>query len=251
MNAKSAKSAMSLYRKNGENSSLVQKAVQFAERESGLREALRLQLEIDARIQSEIDAIIPPDDLREQIGTFANDSAENLKAAPQFARTLLITMICGVLSIVGLLIAMEMDHAARFPGREAAERMLDRTSKMSGVELDPVKTNAGALSDWFYVHGYESYAIPSELSHLSALGCQVLKIDGISVAQVAIDQHATLLFVFNAAAFDVNLPHHVGWKTFEHGGWAGAIRRKGDNGIMLAFQGRKSDMDTFVSTLKK
>ena len=74
-------------------------------------------------------------------------------------------------------------------------------NSMSGLELEPVSKPAGQLGDWFYMHGFESYAPPPEFTASPAVGLRVFSLDGKPVAQVAMDDHNSLLYIFRAADF--------------------------------------------------
>jgi len=252
MNSSTAERYLYCYRSAGRNPSLVEKAVRFTENDSVLKQMLRDQEAFDARVLTAIQAIQAPEDLKRRLSARAEEAKEaEKKARPQFTVTIVITMICGILSILGLLVYMELDSLAHFPGREAAERMIDTTSGMSGIELEPVTSPAGQLGDWFLLHGLDFYAVPEEFAPLPAVGLRTFRMDEKPIAQVAIDNHSTILYTFRASDFGVDIPKKAEWTVFAHDGWAGAIRQKENTCYLVTFRGEPNEMQNFLRSLRK
>ncbi len=251
MNARTAELYLQCRRPAGGNSSAVEKALRFAANDSEMTRRLREREEFDRQVGDVVHALQPPDDLKRRLAAIAAKATESAKKKrPQFTIPLLIAMVCGVLSIIGLLVVLEMDHLARFPGREIAERLIQSANSMSGIELEPVSKPTGQLGDWFYMHGFENYAAPSELTKAPAVGLRVFTMDGKPVAQVAVDQHNSLLYIFRASDFREDIPKKSSWTTFEHDGWAGAMRRKDDICMLLIFRGDSEEMEKFLQKPK-
>ena len=156
----------------------------------------------------------------------------------------------GLLVFVGLGVMYEMDRREQFQGREAAARMLDVTRNMQGTELDPVAVQSWQLGDWFYMRGFEGFALPPEVAKLPAVGSRVFRQGGMPVAHIAVDEKNAIVFVFRAADFSVDLPEEDSWRVFEHEGWAAAIRRQGPICTMVSFRGTRSEMREFVRSLE-
>jgi hypothetical protein len=251
MKAAAAELYLQCHRPGGRNESVVQKAVRFAENETEMQRKLREQTEFDERVMSAVHAIEPPEDLRQRLAArIDGPSAASAKSRPQFTVPIILTMVCGILSIIGLLVVMEMDHLAHFPGREAAEKMIDTANSMSGIELEPINgLDASQVGDWFYMHGYESYVSPDEVSRLKVVGVRVLRIDGKSVGQAAIDQHDCILYTFRASDFDNDIMQKPEWTIFDHEGWAAALRRREDICSLLIFRGTTGEMEKFLQSL--
>jgi hypothetical protein len=251
MKAKLAELYLQCHRPGGRNEPLVEKALRFAENESELRRKLHAQTALDEQLMRVIHAIQPPEDLRRRLAAQSGQSSDDApRPRPQFTIPIILTMICGVLSIIGLLVVMEMEHLAHFSGREPAERMIDAASSMSGIELEPVNQKvAGDLGDWFYMHGFDQFAAPDEFSALPAVGTRVLQIDGKPVAQVAIDTHDCLLYMFRASDFQVDNTQKTDWKIFDHQGWAGAFRCRGNACTLVIFRGHAAEMSAFLESL--
>ncbi len=251
MNASTAERYLQGYRRGIRSCALIEKAVRFTENDSVLKQMLHEQEAFDGKIVNAVHAIHPPEDLKRRLTEKTEETKAKGKRRPQFMVPIVLTMICGVLSIIGLLIVMEMDSLAHFPGREAAERMVDTANGMSGIELEPISSPTGQLSDWFLLHGLDFFAPPPEFSAFPAAGLRIMHMDGKPIAQVAVDRHDCLLYVFRADDFGVNLAQNGDWKVFDHQGWAGAIRRRDNTCSLVIFRGSTDEMQSFLHSLPK
>jgi hypothetical protein len=169
-----------------------------------------------------------------------------------------LTALLGVVVILGIVVFFVMERMEKFQGREAVEDILVAASKMSGTELEEVTSTTGQLGDWFYMRGYEGFEAPAELAVLPVGGSRVFRIDGQTVAQLAVvnadpanPSVRCLIFEFHASEFGVQLPADAGWKVLTRDEWVGAIRQRGDHCFLIAFRGGKADMQEFLKSLPK
>ena len=252
MKTEDAATLIPLHRPGREASGPLKKAIALAEQDPALSVQLAAQRAFDQQFVGVINSIAPPENLRAKLREAgARPDAERPQLRSHAFHPAVLTAILGGLLIVGFLAWTVMERMENFAGREAAERMLSTTSKMSGMELDPVSTTAGAMEDWFYMRGFEGYALPPELSALPAVGSRVYRSEGHPIAQIAVDRHESLVYVFRASDFGVELPADQPWHLLEHEGWVAALRRHEDICSMLAFRGKKAEMREFLATLKK
>jgi hypothetical protein len=252
MNSTTAERYLQCHRAGLRSCALVEKAVRFTENDAVLKQMLNEQEAFDGKIAGAIQAIHPPEDLKHRLSTRAEESkCSGKKKRPQFMVPIVLTMIFGVLSIIGLLVFTEMDAISHFPGRESAERMIETANGMSGIELEPISSPTGQLGDWFLLRGLDFYSVPEEFAPLPAVGVRIFQLDAKPVAQVAIDRHNCILYVFRASDFGVDLPQESEWKLFDHQGWSGAIRRRDNTCSLVIFQGKKEEMQAFLHSLQK
>jgi len=250
MNLTTAALFFKCHRAAGPNCHTVEKAFRLAEHDPVLKQKASEQAEFDARIGGVIRSIHPPEDLKSRLALRScGAGGKPVKARPQFTIPIIAAMVCGVLSIIGLFVAVEMDARAHFPGREAAEKMIETANGMTGVELEPVSSPAGQLGDWFMLHGFEDYGIPAEFSTLPAVGSRVLRLEGKPVAQIALDRHNSLIYVFRASDFNVDLSRKGEWRVFDHDGWAAALSRRNDVCSLVIFRGDRDEMQSFLHGL--
>jgi len=227
--------------------STIRKALKFAAKSETLNKELELQLELDAHALKWIDGIALQDDLEQYF--LADQEAPstdgfNWKAAwrqPPF-----LALVIALLVLFGCFFTLlRVDH---FPGRETLQQLLDATDEMTGSELDPKITESGLLGDWlFSQYGFENYFVPEELGHLKTAGCRVFKLNGIPVAQIAIQKHASFLFVFQADDFGVKINPADQWHIFKMDDWSVAILAHKKNCVMLAFHGSQAQMRGFLA----
>lgn len=248
MNADDAAALLPLHRSGRETDGSVKKAIRVAEKDPALSAQLAGQVEFDNQLVGVINSIQPPANLVEKLRA-ARPEVEKPRLRSHAFNPAVLTAILGVLLIIGFVAWTVMERMEKFEGRDDVERMLSTTSKMSGVELDAVNTATGTMGDWFYMHGFEGYEVPKELSSLPAIGSRVFKIDGHPIAQIAVDRHESVVFVFRASDFGVEIAADEPWRLMEFEGWVAALRRHGDICSMVAFRGVKPEMREFVAKL--
>jgi hypothetical protein len=129
--------------------------------------------------------------------------------------------------------------------------MIEITNAMDGVELEPMSTEVWRLGDWFYMRGFEGFAVPPEIASLPVVGSRVFKMDGIPVAQLAVEKQNSIVYVFRPGDFRMRLEDGADWRIFDHIGWAAALRRQGETCTMIAFRGSKLDMKSMLQSLKQ
>ena len=247
MNSAAAEALLRCYRGGKKADSRTEKAVRFAEGDETLRRKLREQLEFDERIVEVIHFIQPPENLRQKLAK-RNASVESSGSGirSHIRQPAILAAVAGVLLIVGIIVFLAMETMESFPGREATGRMLSATRKMSSNDFERVSGPVGTLGDWFFTRGFNSFEVPAELADLKAIGCRVLSQDGHPIAQLAVEAHESILYVFRASDFGVQLGDDNGWRVFEHEDWAAAVRHRNDQCYMIAFHGSKKEMRRFL-----
>lgn len=249
MNLDDAASLISLHRDGRVAEGRVQKALRYAEGHDTLRLKLSVQMEFDSRLADVIHSIKPPENLRQKLRAAGAQPEAGRKRVPLLSPAVL-TAVCGILLIIGFCVWTFLERLEKFPGRENVERMLSQTSR-GATELEVVATTTGALGDWFYMRGFEGYALPPEMGALPVVGSGVLRLDGHPIAQLAIDRQHSILYVFRTADFGVGLPADEPWKELDHEGWAAGLRCHGTLCYLLAMRGTREDLQAFLAALKK
>ena len=230
------------------NDARTQKAIAYAEGHDTLRERLAEQRQFDTHLGEIIRCIQPPEDLRQKLAAL---NREKSPARGHLSYLAILPVLAGVLVLVGIAIFFQMRNSTHFEGREKVEDLIEEVAHMSGLELEPVASNAGQLGDWFYMRGFEGYTLPADLAALPAVGSRVLAVDGHGVAQVAVEKLPVVLQVFDAAKFGVGLEPGGPWRVFSHQSWAAAVRRHGANCYLLTLQGTEAEMREIVNALPK
>ena len=189
-------------------------------------------MEFDRQVARAVQALAAPEGLRQRVAA----DGPNKKTRPQFAMATYITAFCGVAIIVALLVFVALDRRGSFPGSEPIARLIASPETMSGLELEPVTNKAGDLGDWFYMRGFDSFALPDELASATALGSRVFKQDGASVAQVAVDWHHAVIYLFRADAFGVELPAGE-WRNLRAETGQAMVRKDGNRCTVVVLRG--------------
>jgi hypothetical protein len=251
MNVESARQLIPLHRSGKEMDPRVTKAVRLAESNPTLRDELERQTKFDEKVIEVIQCIRPPADLRQKLDALSAVTAPKRGAVRTHVfNPAIISAIFGVLLLVGFLVFLKMESAKDFPGRNWAENMIELNDRMTGSELEPTKVAAGDLADNMMLRGFDRFTLPPELAPLPAVGWRVFRHSGNKVAQVAIDRHSLIAFVFRASDFGVQVEPRNSWKTFDHQRWAAAAIERDGLCTLICFRGTQAEMEAFLKSLK-
>ncbi len=251
MNAHEAEPYLALHREGRRSGGRVQKAVRYAEGHDTLQRKLEEQDVFDRQILRAVQSIRPPENFRKKLREVVAATGKPVRNCPPYLCAAMLAAAIGVLVIIGFTVWTVMEKMETFPGRESVERMLAATSRMSGVELEPMATTSGTLGDWFYMRGFEGYTLPPEISALPVVGSRVLRVDGHPIAQLAVDRQNAILYVFRAADFGVQLKATGTWRMLDHEDWVAGVRRDGGICYMVALRGEEEELRTFLESLGK
>jgi hypothetical protein len=121
--------------------------------------------------------------------------------------------------------------------------------------LDPVSTEAGTLSDLFFMkHGLEHYDVPTEFADFRTIGCRVFEDEeSRRIAQIWLAEKRMQLFLFPAernAKTGAVLPF-PGWRYVRQEGWAGAVTERSGVCFMAALRGNEKDLAPYISGAKQ
>ena len=246
MNTEEAEILIRCHRPGRRPDARTEKAVRFAEGDPVLSGKLKEQAAFDDQIEAAIHYIQPPENLRQKLAEVSGKPG----GKGRLLHHATLPALVGVLVLVGLAVFFVMDRRTNFQGRDAVQSLILKTGKANSIEFEPVAAPAGQMSDWFYMHGFDGYSLPPELGPLPAMFARVFKSDNGSVAQFAVEKHEMIVHVFRAGDFGVDLQGE-GWRSFEHEGWAAAVRRQGGNCYLLAFRGTRAEMDDYLASLSK
>jgi len=157
--------------------------------------------------------------------------------------------------IAGVFVLQFLEHRHDFPGAEAARKLLMVAASTRSVLLDPVRTDAGALGDLFFMkHQLEHYDVAPEFADFRTLGCRVFDDEERHrVAQIWVIEKGMQLFLFPAernaktgAALEFS-----GWRYVEQEGWTGVVQERNGVCFMAALHGREKDLAPYVSKTKE
>lgn len=233
------------YRPGGPNEPAIEKAAKHAEVQPEAARSLQGQATFDDSMRRLIGALTPPEDLRQRLNPNTAGKPEKLP----LGNPAVVAAIFGVIILLGLVVMFVVDRQTKFSGREAVERIIASANELEGDELDRVSTTAGQLGDTFMLKGFDMYAVPPEFAAAPALGVRVFKQNGAPIAQVAVEWHQSLLYVFRPQDLGVELPSGNDWRYLQVGEWATALRRHGNVGVAVAIRGDDNEMREFMESL--
>jgi len=157
--------------------------------------------------------------------------------------------------IAGVFILHLFEHLHDFSGSGTAQRLLTIASSTRSVLLDPVRTDAGALGDLFFMkHQLEHYDVPPEFADFHTLGCRVFDDDeGHRVAQIWVIEKRMQFFLFPAErnAKTGAAVEFSGWRYVEQEGWTGVVQERNGVCFMAALHGREKDLAPYVLKTKE
>jgi hypothetical protein len=157
-----------------------------------------------------------------------------------------------VLVIAAVFTVRFAEHLQDFPGSAHARKLLSVAMSPRSVLLDPVRTEAGAVGDLFFMkHNLEHYEVPPEFADFETLGCRVFDDEEAGkVAQIWVVEKHMQFFLFPAERDTKKgvAPDFSEWRFVEQEGWTGAVEQRHGVCFMAAVRG---DQKELVPYLKK
>ena len=212
------------------------------------------QQSFDRAVATLVRSVPVPPDIEEWF------SSENLvprsKLKWKMAKNPAVLAVAIALAVIaGVFILQFLEHRHDFPGAEAARKLLTVAASTRSVLLDPVRTDAGALGDLFFMkHQLEHYDVPPEFADFRTLGCRVFDDEeGHRVAQIWVIEKGMQFFLFPAernaktgAALSFS-----GRRYVEQEGWTGVVQERNGVCFMAALHGPEKDLAPYVSKTKE
>ena len=166
-----------------------------------------------------------------------------------------IAIALALLVIGGIFAYRVREHLRDFPGADKARRLLTVASSTRSVLLDPLKTDAGALSDLFFLkHRLEHYDVPPEFADFKTLGQRVFDDEEVHrVAQIWAVEKRMQFFMFPAEANpkDGRVEDFSDWRFVELEGWTGAVVQRNGVVFMAAIRGGEKDLKPYLEKKKQ
>ncbi len=160
-----------------------------------------------------------------------------------------------VVVIAGVFVFQLLGRLNDFPGSATARRLLTVAASTRPVMLDPVSTEAGTLSDLFFMkHGLEHYDVPDEFADFRTIGCRVFDDEeSRRIAQIWLAEKRMQLFLFPA---DRNMKtgavlYFPGWRYIHQEGWVGAVTEHSGVCFMAALRGGDKELQQYISKPKE
>lgn len=164
-----------------------------------------------------------------------------------------IAIAIAALVISGVAAYRVYEHLHDFPGADKARRLLTVGASNRSVLLDPLQTEAGSLSDLFFLkHRLEHYDVPAEFAEFKTLGARVFDDDEVRrVAQIWIKEKRMQFFLFPAEPDKQGkISDFSDWRFVELEGWTGAVTQRNGVCFMAALRGGEKDLQAYLEKKK-
>jgi hypothetical protein len=172
----------------------------------------------------------------------------------KIVRNPVVIAIAIALLVIGAVTAYRVyEHLNDFPGADKARRLLAVAASNRSVLLDPLQTNAGALSDLFFLkHRLEHYDVPAEFAEFKTLGTRVFDDDEVRrVAQIWAKEKRMQFFLFPAEPDkEGKITDFSDWRFVELEGWTGAVTQRNGVCFMAVIRGTEKDLRTYLEKKK-
>lgn len=172
----------------------------------------------------------------------------------KIVRNPVVIAIAAAVLVIGAVVAYRVnEHLKDFPGADKARRLLTVAASNRSVLLDPLQTNAAALSDLFFMkHRLEHYDVPPEFADFKTLGARVFDDDEVHrVAQIWIKEKRMQFFMFPAEPDkEGKINDFSDWRFVELEGWTGAVTQRNGVCFMAVIRGRDKDLQPYLEKKK-
>jgi hypothetical protein len=213
------------------------------------------QRAFDQAVASLVEAIPIPTSVTEWLskGTFVAPRRRTWRQVVMNPVVLAIGIAVGV--IAGIFVFKLIERLNQFPGQPTAQRLLTVASSTKPVILDPVKTDAGALGDFFFMkHRLAHYDVPPEFADFQTLGCRVYDDEESQrIAQIWVVEKKMQFFLFPAER-DLKtgaVKHFTGWKLIDQDRWTGMVQEKNGVCFMAAIRGSEKELRSYLEKPKE
>jgi hypothetical protein len=209
------------------------------------------QRAFDRAIASVAEAIAIPDEVTEWLskGTFVAAPRRTWKQ--MLENPVVVAIGIAVAVIAGIFVYKTIERLNEFPGEAKAKHLLTVAASAKSVILDPVKTEAGSLGDYFFMkHRLPHYDVPAEFAELKTLGCRVFDDEeGDRVGQIWLVDKRMQCFLFPAErdAKTGAVKHFNGWRYVDQDRWTGVVREQNGVCFMAAVRGGEKDLAPYIS----
>lgn len=173
----------------------------------------------------------------------------------KIARNPVVLSIALALAVIaGVAVFIVLERMSEFPGSPTARKLLTVASATRLSQMDRMQTDAGALSDLFFLkYRLEHYDVPPEFAGFRTQAVRVFDDDeGNRVAQISVPEKRMQFFLFPAERNPKNarVREFSGWRYVEQEGWTGAVQVRAGICFMAALRGERKDLAPYLGAAK-
>jgi len=214
-------------------------------------EAFAVQRNFDRAMAALAYRVPIPSDITEWAPTDALIPPRRRRWKKQAQNPVLLATGIAVAVIAAVVVFQVMDRLNRFPGEITARRLLTTASSTHSMMLDPVKTTAGTLGDFFFMkHRLVHYDVPPEFAEIRTLGSRVFDDEeGQRIAQIWVVDKRMQFFLFPAERDPKTgkAREFSGWRYLDQDRWTGVVKEQNGVCFMAAIRGSEKDLAPYVS----
>jgi hypothetical protein len=217
-------------------------------------EELALQRSFDRAIGALVAAIPIPADITEFVPSetlvLPRPTWKRQARNPAFLATAIAVAVIAAVSVFQV-----VERMNRFPGEVTARRLLTTAASTHSMMLDPVKTDAGSLGDFFFMkHRLAHYDVPPEFADFRTIGCRVFDDEeGQRIAQIWVVEKRMQFFLFPGER-DVKTGkarEFSGWRYVDQERWTGVVKEQNGVCFMAALRGGERDLRPYIARSKE
>jgi hypothetical protein len=218
-------------------------------------EELAAQRNFDRAIAALVRAIPIPAEISEFVPSETLISRRRPRWKQQARHPAFLATAIAVAVIAAVSIFQVVERMNRFPGEATARRLLTTASSTHSMMLDPVKTDAGALGDFFFMKDrLAHYDVPPEFADLRTIGCRVFDDEeGRRIAQVWVIEKHMQFFLFPAERDPKTgkAREFSGWRYVDQERWTGVVKEQNGVCFMAALRGNERDLAPYIPKSKE
>jgi hypothetical protein len=167
----------------------------------------------------------------------------------------ILAVAISVLVMAAIFVSHVIEHMNDFPGADSARKLLVVAGSYRSIVFDPVKTDAGALSDLFFMKNHlEHYDVPPEFADFRTIGCRVFDHEELhGVAQIFVVEKRMQFFLFPAERDPKTgaVREFSGWRYVNQEGWTGVVQMHTGVCFMAALRGEEKDLAPYIAKGKE
>lgn len=212
-----------------------------------------IQRNFDGALATLAHGVPIPGDISEWVPTDTLIPPSRRRWKSQAQNPALLATAIAVAVIAAVMVFQLVDRLNRFPGETTARRLLTTASSTHSMMLDPLKTTAASLGDFFFMkHRLVHYDVPAEFADLRTLGSRVFDDEeGQRIAQIWIVEKRMQFFLFPAERDPKTgkAKEFSGWRYLDQDRWTGVVKEQSGVCFMAAIRGGQNDLAPYI--LKK
>lgn len=219
---------------------VMREALAVAAQNPDLDAEVKAQHAIDARVASDLDVLVLSEEAKAKIAS-AKERLNARENAHRISSSAMIAVGVGFLLLIGVVVWNLLGRAGTFP--EDAIKIATEGAKARPEQFDPVETKVGSLEDWFMMKGFDHFRVPAAFAKFETAGVRLFRVENEPIAVTLIPENFMYFYVFNPQPFGFNVVPEKTWRVTEADRWVLAIREEGGMCFMIAFKGKKADME--------